>query len=135
MANGLASKQPAIDTSLYLLNTVKDMSPSERTLGDFEQLVLFSLVRLGNGTYGARIRRDIETRTGRDLSISAVYVTLKRLEKKGYIRMYVGEPQAVRGGRRRKHIELLAAGEEATENAYRSLKQMMDGLEVRFKTV
>ena len=55
------------------------------TLGEFGQLVLLALLRLGDGTYGAEIRREIETRTGRDLAISAVYVTLSRLEAKGLV--------------------------------------------------
>jgi PadR family transcriptional regulator len=72
-------------------------------LGEFEQLVLIALFRLGPDADGATIRRDIEARTGRELSISAVYVTLERLEDKGLVRSHVGEPTAQRGGRRRKH--------------------------------
>jgi DNA-binding PadR family transcriptional regulator len=113
---------------------VKHISRPPLHLGDFEQLVLFSLARLGNGTYGALIRRDIEGRTGRDLSISSVYVTLERLERKGYLRSYVGESTSERGGRRRKHIELLPAGEQAAAQAFRDLKLMTEGLERRFGT-
>ena len=103
-------------------------------LGDFEQLVLFSLLRLGDGTYGALIRRDIETRTGRDLAISSVYVTLDRLEIKGYVRTYVGEPTPERGGRRRKHVDVLPAGRRAAAQAYRHFRAMTEGLEDRFET-
>jgi DNA-binding PadR family transcriptional regulator len=102
-------------------------------LGEFEQLVLFSLTRLGDGTYGALIRRDIEQRTGRDLSISAVYVTLDRLADKGYVRSYVGEPTPERGGRRRKHVELLPAGARAAARAFRDIRAMTEGLERRFR--
>ena len=104
------------------------------TLGDFEQLVLFAMVRLGDGTYGAGIRRDIERRTGRDLSISAVYVTLDRLETKGLVRSFVGEPTPERGGRRRKHVELLPAGRRAVAAAYAQVRAMTDGLERHFRT-
>ncbi|HUF48330.1 MAG TPA: PadR family transcriptional regulator [Vicinamibacterales bacterium] len=103
-------------------------------LGEFEQLVLFALARLGDGTWGAEIRRDIESRTGRDLSISAVYVTLDRLEKKGYVRCTIGEPTAERGGRRRKHVDLLPAGARVAERAFRTLRVMTEGLEHRFRT-
>ena len=48
-------------------------------IGEFEQMVLLALMRLGPEAYGATIRREIETRTGRELSISAVYITLSRL--------------------------------------------------------
>jgi DNA-binding PadR family transcriptional regulator len=79
--------------------------------------VLFALVRLGPEAYGATIRREIEQRTGRELSISATYVTLERLETKGYVRSRVGEPTAERGGRRRKHFVLTAAGRKELAHA------------------
>jgi DNA-binding PadR family transcriptional regulator len=104
-------------------------------LGEFEQLVLISLFRLGPEAYGALIRRDIETRAGRDLSISAVYVTLDRLEAKGFVRSHVGEPTPQRGGRRRKHYALLPAGRRALGQAYRTFKVMIAGLERRFDSL
>jgi DNA-binding PadR family transcriptional regulator len=102
-------------------------------LGEFEQLVLFALLRLGDEAYGAMIRREIETRTGRTLAISAVYVTVDRLERKGLVRTWVGDPTAERGGRRRKHVALLAAGRRAITGAYRTFRGMVDGLEAEFE--
>lgn len=102
-------------------------------LGEFEQAVLFALVRLGPAAYGATIKREIEQRTGRDLSISATYVTLERLEAKGLVRSRVGEPTAERGGRRRKHFVLTASGRKALAHAYRSFTAMVDGLEDQFE--
>ncbi len=102
--------------------------------GDFEQLVLLSIFRLGADAYGATIKRDIEARTGRSLAISAVYVTIARLEQKKLVRTTIGEPVAERGGRRRKHVKLLAAGERAVRDAYRMFRGMVDGLEERFDT-
>ena len=101
-------------------------------LGEFEQLVLLALVRLGPEAYGATIRREIETRTGRDLAISAVYVTLTRLEAKGLVRTRIGEPTPERGGRRRKHVQILPAGTGALERAYRDFRSMTEGLERQF---
>ena len=72
-------------------------------LGEFEQLVLLALLRLGNGAYGASIRREIRDRTKRDVPIGSVYVTLARLERKEMVVSYVGLPSKERGGRRRKH--------------------------------
>jgi PadR family transcriptional regulator PadR len=97
-------------------------------LGDFEQLVLLALVRLGPDAYGATIRREIEARTGRDLAISAVYVTLDRLEIKGLIRSRVGGPTPQRGGRRRKHVSLLPPGRRAITQACRAFQHMTEGL-------
>ena len=116
-----------------MINYVKDMSHGPEPLGDFEQLVLLALLRLGPDAYGATIRREIEGRTGRDLSISAVYVTLDRLEGKGLVRSRIGEPTPTRGGRRRKHITLLPAGQRAVTHAYRTFRAMVDGLERLFE--
>jgi DNA-binding PadR family transcriptional regulator len=105
----------------------------EHMAGDFEHLVLLSILRLGPDAYGATIRRDIETRTGRSLAISAVYTAIARLEEKGLVRTFVGDPIAERGGRRRKHVALRAAGERAAREAYHALRGMVDGLEERFE--
>ena len=102
-------------------------------LGEFEQDVLFALLRLGPDAYGATIRREIELRTGRTLSISATYVTLERLEAKGLVRSRIGEPTAERGGRRRKHFAVRPEGKKALKQAYRSFKSLVEGLEDRFE--
>jgi PadR family transcriptional regulator PadR len=63
--------------------TVEDIFAASLPLGEFEQLVLLALVRLSPDAYGATVRREIEQRAGREVSISAVYTTLERLEQKG----------------------------------------------------
>jgi DNA-binding PadR family transcriptional regulator len=98
-------------------------------LGEFEAVVLLALLRLGHGTGGAAIRRDIQERLGRELPVSVVYVTLQRLEKKGMVRSYVGEPTRERGGRRRRHYLIDTAGEQALGRTYRAFKTMTEGLE------
>jgi DNA-binding PadR family transcriptional regulator len=102
-------------------------------LGDFEQLVLLALVRLGPRAYGATIRHEIETHARREVSISAVYTTLHRLEQKGLVRSRVGEPTPERGGRRRRHFELLPAGARALKAACDAFVGMTAGLERRLK--
>lgn len=104
-------------------------------LGEFEQLVLLAVVRLGSDAYGATVRREIEERAGRAVSISAVYTTLERLERKGLVRSWIGEPTAQRGGRRRKHVELLPAGTRALKHAYDAFTSMSAGLERRLKAL
>lgn len=104
-------------------------------LGEFEQVVLLSLLRLGNGTFGAAIRRDIQERIGRELPVSVVYVTLQRMEKKGFVRSYVGEPTRERGGRRRRHYLIDAPGEHALGRSWRALRKMTDGLEARLASL
>ena len=100
-------------------------------LGEFEQVVLLAVARLGGDGYGMTIRREIELRTGRAVSIGAVYATLDRLEKKGYLSSRVGEPTAQRGGRARRHFRLEDAGVRALWRTQRMLASMWRGLELR----
>ena len=101
-------------------------------LGEFEQVVLFAVVQLPDA-YGASIRQEIERRTGRQPSAGAVYTTLERLETKGLLRSWVGEPTAQRGGRRRKFYALRPAGETALRQAYRAFTAMAGGFEARLE--
>src|SRR5687768_11045449 len=104
---------------------------STAPLGDFEQLVLLGVLRLADEAYGASIRQEIHARSGRDVSINAVYTTLDRLEAKGMLRSWTGEPTAQRGGRRRKFYAVKPAGITAVRHAYHALRSMADGLEER----
>jgi DNA-binding PadR family transcriptional regulator len=98
-------------------------------LGDFEQLVLFGVLRLGDEAYGAAIRQEIHARSGRDVSINAVYTTLDRLETKGFLRSWTGEPSSQRGGRRRKCYALRPAGVAALRQAHHAFTAMAEGLD------
>ena len=100
-------------------------------LGDFEQLVLMGVLRLGEDAYGAAIRQEIHARSGRDVSISAVYTTLDRLEGKGLVESRLGPPTAERGGRRKKCYALRPAGTAALQQAYRAFTAMASGIERR----
>lgn len=115
-----------------ILNIVKQIDVRDYyapVVGEFEHLVLLALVRLGNGAYGAAIRREIRERTGRDASVGTVYMTLGRLEKKKMIVSYVGLPSTHRGGRRRKHYLIDGEGQKALGRAYRALMRMAEGIE------
>lgn len=98
-------------------------------IGEFELLVLLTLVRLGNGAYGAAIRREIRERTGRDASAGTVHMTLARLERKKMIVSYVGNPSAHRGGRRRRHYLIDGDGHRALGRAYRTITALATGFE------
>ena len=98
------------------------------TLGDFEQLVLLALVRLGDEGYGVSIHNEIVRRARRDVTVAAVYKTLERLEDKGFARSTVGEPTAERGGRRKKYFCIQPAGRRALAQALASLRRMTEGL-------
>lgn len=97
-------------------------------LGEFEQLVLFALLDLGEGAYGVAVRRAIEERTGRSVSSGALYTTLQRLENRGLVASRLAAPTPGRGGRPRKHCELTPAGVETLHRSYQNLRRMSEGL-------
>jgi DNA-binding PadR family transcriptional regulator len=104
-----------------------------KVLGEFEQVVMLALLRLGEEAYGATIHREIESRTGREISIGAIYTTLDRLEKQGLVFSQVGEPTPQRGGRRKKYFKLRPQGERVLAESYRAFQGMVVGLEKQLK--
>jgi len=103
---------------------VPDLPP----LGDFEQLVLLALLRLGDEAYGVPIRGEIQERAGRVVSLGSVYKTLERLEVKGYVSSFVGEPTNERGGRRKKYFRLESHGRRVLQHSLAALRRMTSGL-------
>lgn len=99
-------------------------------LGEFEQLVLLAVAHLGERGYGVTVRREIEGRTGRPVSIGAVYATLDRLQEKGYVSSRTGEPTARRGGRAKRLFRLEAAGARALLATRRIMDRMWAGLDL-----
>ena len=97
-------------------------------LGEFEHLVLLALARLGDEAYGVTIRQMLEERTGRQPSFGAIYSTLRRLEQKGLVRSYLGEPAPVRGGRAKKHVVLTTRGRSAMRAAHSAVLRMGEGI-------
>jgi DNA-binding PadR family transcriptional regulator len=98
-------------------------------LGEFEHIVLLGVMRLGDDAYGVTVRQEIATRTGRDVSIGAIYATLSRLEAKGLVKSRAGEPTAARGGRAKRLFQVTGHGLRSINEAQRVLKRMLDGLE------
>jgi DNA-binding PadR family transcriptional regulator len=79
-------------------------------LGEFEELILTLVAALQEDAYGAAIAMKIETELKREVTLSAVHVTLYRLEDKGYIKSKVGGATAERGGRRKRIFTLTHGG-------------------------
>jgi PadR family transcriptional regulator, regulatory protein PadR len=79
-------------------------------LGEFEELVLTMVAALQDEAYGAAITEELERRLERDVTLSAVHVTLYRLEDKGYIKSRVGGATNERGGRRKRIFTITSAG-------------------------
>ena len=101
-------------------------------LGEFEQIVLAALLRLGDNAYGMSVRREIEARTGRQAAIGAVYATLERLETKGYIASSEGDPTPERGGRAKRFFRIKADGERALRESQETMRRMMSGLKTKW---
>ena len=97
-------------------------------LGEFEHLILLAILRLGEDAYGMRVRSEIADRTGRDVTIGAVYATLDRLESKGLVTSALGDPTPERGGRAKRSFRLTAAGAAAVNRAQKELARMTEGL-------
>ena len=104
------------------------------TIGDFEQRILFALIRFGSDASGVDIRAEIEQRTGRGVSAGALYTALDRLEKRGLVSSRLGEPTPVRGGKRKRLYKVEPAGERALADVYESLRLMASGLRSRLKS-
>jgi PadR family transcriptional regulator PadR len=104
--------------------------PRTEGLNKVEQLVLLALARLGEDAYGMSIRDEIESRTGRSLSIAAVYNTLDRLERSGLLQASLSAPTPERGGRAKKHFVINGAAAKALLSERAVIDQMWDGLEL-----
>lgn len=104
------------------------MAPTRDALGEFEQVLLLAIVRLGDDAYGVTIRREIEARTGREVAVGALYTALERLERKGFVRSTMSEPTAERGGRSRRHFRIKPAGATALRQSRQRLARMWEGL-------
>src|SRR6185503_12042095 len=98
------------------------------TLGEFEQLVLLALAHLGDQAYGVTVHEEIARRAQRESSLGAVYKTLLRLEHKGLVESWAGQPSSRRGGRRKKHYRLAPAGARELRRSLAALRGMTRGL-------
>ena len=97
-------------------------------LGELEQIVLLAVLRLGEGAYGVPIRLEIERRTGRSLTVGALYRTLDRLEEKGYVTSWFGDPTPERGGRSKRYFEVRPLGLRTLKASRDALAAMWRGL-------
>ncbi len=88
--------------------------------GGLEQLILVTLIHLGDDAYGLSIHKQIQDRTGRSINPAAVYITLDRLVKKGYVSSSLGDPTPERGGRAKRYFKITGLGETALKESLAS---------------
>jgi DNA-binding PadR family transcriptional regulator len=103
------------------------MGGDQSLLGEVEQLVLLAVLRLGTEGYAVPIRDLIKDEAGIDLSRGTIYVTLERLERKGYVTSWFSDPQAVRGGKARRLFRLKPAGLAAVRASKRAVDRLSAG--------
>ena len=99
-------------------------------LGEFEQVVLLAVAQLEGKGYGVSVRREIERRTRREVTVGSVYATLTRLEEKGLVASWESDPTPTRGGRARRHFRLEPAGARALAETRGMMERMWRGLEL-----
>ena len=104
---------------------------SREYLGEFEQIVLLALLRLGENAYGVPIRQDIQLRTKRAVSVGALYSTLDRLEAKGYVASWFAEPTPERGGRSKRYFRVEPLGLKAIKRSQKVLAMMLEGIDLQ----
>jgi len=100
----------------------------EIVIGEFEYLLLTAAARLGEEAYGAAIREEIETTTGRRCSIGAMYTTVDRLQSKGLLQTWMGEATAERGGRAKRMVRVTPKGVQAAKDFYDAVMRVSRGV-------
>lgn len=101
----------------------------QQFLGEFEQLVLLAILQLDEDVYGVPIVEEIGRRTGRRVDRAAVYVTLRRLEKKGLVESWMGEPTEIRGGKARRLVAVRPEGRRLLRESRGAMDRMWEGLD------
>ena len=100
------------------------------TLGEFEHMVLLAVMRLGEDAYAVPVRDEIARCAGREVSRGSIYITLDRLETKGYLRSRLADPTPERGGRAKRYFQITTKGVREVRDAQRMLTNMWRNLSV-----
>jgi len=99
----------------------------DRLLGGFEQLLLLAILRLDDNAYGATVRRELIECADKDVAVGAIYTGLDRLEQKGFVESWMGEPTPTRGGRGKRIYRVTSAGRRALSDIDRAVRQLSAG--------
>lgn len=102
-------------------------------MGEFELLVLLAVLRAGDDAYGSRILEELHERSGRPVARGAVYVTLDRLEAKGFLTSRTGTGTPARGGRPRRYYTVRASGLSSLRHSLEAFGRMREGLKLGLK--
>ena len=98
-------------------------------LGEAEQLILLAAWRVGEGATAAAIRKEVASRGERTLTVSSIYVTLMRLQEKGYVASGLSDPTPVRGGKAKRYFSVTDKGISVLHDTRRRMERMWEGME------
>ena len=101
------------------------------SIGEFEHMVLLAVLRLDDNAYAVTVGEEILRQTGRDLSRGSIYITLDRLESKGFLRSQLGDPTPERGGRAKRYYTLRPAAIKTLKESRKALENLWRGLEAK----
>jgi DNA-binding PadR family transcriptional regulator len=115
------------DSSTFLYYVAVVMA-CDRLLGGFEHLLLLAILRLEDDAYGTTVRRELMQCTNKDVAVGAIYTGFDRLEEKGFVESWMGEPTAKRGGRGKRLYRVTSAGRRALADMDRAVRRLSAGL-------
>jgi DNA-binding PadR family transcriptional regulator len=97
-------------------------------LGEFELMILLTVIRLGQEAYGVPISRELEVYRGRDVSVGSVYSALERLEAKRLVSSSLGDPTPERGGKAKRYFQVTGAGLRQVNETRKVLSKLWHAL-------
>ena len=103
---------------------------TERLLGGFETLLLLAVIRLGGLAYGVTVRAELKEQAGKDVAVGAIYTGLDRLEKRGFVESWTGDPTPERGGRAKRFYRATASGIRALKDTQTAIRKLSSGLKL-----
>jgi|SRR5436189_2956792 len=99
---------------------------ASKYIGEFEELVLLAILGQGEGAYGVTIHKALEDATNRSITIGSLYTTLSRLEEKGLVESWIGEPTAERGGRAKRHYKVKGSAQSLLKEVQTARQRLKD---------
>lgn len=115
-----------LDYLFYIAVQMRGMvKKSSSYIGEFEELVLLAILSQGENAYGVTIREALEAATGRSITIGSLYTTLSRLDEKGLVQSWVGEPTAERGGRAKRHYKIKGSAQALLKEVQAARQRLM----------
>jgi DNA-binding PadR family transcriptional regulator len=103
--------------------------PKRDSVGELERLIMLAVLHCRDDAYGYTVQRQLATKIDRMVTLGAIYTTLERLEKKGYVWSQLAEASAARGGRPKRLFHVTAPGVRALNSAQDEWLALAQGLE------